>query len=283
MAKRSKKKSPRREQPWVQAVRDRLRAKVEVRVATETSDAFLALAAPMVRALPIHAGAEAIEGVLDLARLAWNLPLLHALSTEAGSDGAQIRAHAARVLPRLRAHSEELAPFFAARTEELRDLGRPILGVLSREADGAWQIFVMTGDEIVDESDMLDIGDNGWPKMSHTLLELSAPVRDRLPQVYSQAEAEEAIALATIAWNLHGVDTRSWSGPPELRRRTLEGAQKARALPAGEREVFEEMAHARATRFSYDPRVIVATSVEIRGTNLHVNAAGVHIEQGGAP
>lgn len=147
MAKRSKKKSPRREQPWVQAARDRLRAKVEVRVATETSDAFLDLARPLIRAIPSDARDQPIDGVLDLARLAWNLPLLHAISTEPGSDGARIRAHAERVLPRLPAHRRELALLFAARTEELRDLGRPILDVFARTAEESWQILVMTGDE----------------------------------------------------------------------------------------------------------------------------------------
>lgn len=65
-------------------------------------------------------------------------------------------------------------------------------------------------------------------------------------------------------------------GPSE----ELRGLAQTAGLPApaGKREVFEEMAHARATRFFYDPRVIVATSVEIHGTTLHVNAAGMHYE-----
>lgn len=49
-----------------------------------------------------------------MARLAWNLPLLHALDTEPDTDGARIRAHAERVLGRLHRWREVLAPLFAA-------------------------------------------------------------------------------------------------------------------------------------------------------------------------
>lgn len=254
------------------AARDRLRAKVWAREEMEIREAFMELAAPDLRALDAGAGEAEVRFVLERARFAWNLPILHALSTEPESEDAQIRADAEPWLAHLADHLPALAPLFARRTGELECYRRPIAAVFAQEIDGEIAVAVSVGDD-VGPAHVLGIGDTGWPKASHTLLALFEPVRALLPEEYTQEEGEQAIALAVVAWNLHLLDRAGVTIPDALRQETLEGARRAREQPEPMRSAFEAMVEARRTRFAYDPRVIAATQVTVADGNVHVQAA----------
>jgi hypothetical protein len=279
MAKRRPTKPrKKREQPWMAAAREKLHAKAAAREDAEVTDAFLELAQPGIESLPISAGEAEVRFVLERARFAWNLPILHALSTEQGSEGAEIRADAEPWLAHLADHASALRPLFTLRTGELASYGRPIAAVFAQKTNGELAMGVIVGEE-PESVGVLDIGDTGWPKASRSLLALFEPVRDRLHQAYTQEEGEQAIALAVVAWNLHVVDRASVPIPEALRQETLEGARRAREQPEAMRAAFEEMVEARRTRFAYDPRAIAATHVTVANNRVYVQAATI----GGGP
>lgn len=277
MSKRARKPAKKREQPWMKAAREKLHANDAMREEAEIRDAFMALAGPELEALGRGANAEEIRSVLECVRFAWNLPILHALSTEPGSDGAMIRADAEQLLERV-VDRQSMMPLFTARVDDFGHLRSPIAEVFAHERGHQIAVGLRVGDEIVPAGAVLDIGDTGWPKASRCLISLSEPARDLLPDDYGLAEGEQVIGLAVTAWNLHLIGRAEAVVSNQLREETLEAAERARALPEPMRGAFEAMVQARQTRFAHDPRAIFSLSVTIHEETIRVQAAAVASE-----
>jgi hypothetical protein len=103
-------------------------------------------------------------------------------------------------------------------------------------------------------------------------------VRDLLAIPYGDAEAQRAIDLTVTAWNLPALDWVPGMAGDTLRRDTREAAAKALSLPPDWKDAFLAMMEARATRFSYDRRLMVTAKAEVQGANIYVRAAALRSE-----
>ena len=178
---------------------------------------------------------------------------------------------------------EPLVPLIEARIHDFPHCGVLLADVSVRRVDGNDVIALRFHGEEVPATAVLDVDESGCPKISCSLLELSRPARDLLKAPYGDADAQEAIGLAMVAWNLPVLDEARSLVPETLRRETLAAAERARELPPPWREAFEAMVTARETRFAYDPRVIVAAPARARDGRIQVQAAALRVgsaEQG---
>jgi hypothetical protein len=281
VAKRAKKPTKKkRPQPWLEAARAKLRANADARHEDEMSDAFLELAAPFIESLGPDADETRLGEVLQLVKIAWNLPIVHAASTEPGTEGARARVEVEAWLGSPPEYRKVLAPLIQARVEDFPHCGVLLAEVVVRRMGGHNAIALRFYGEEVSEWSVLDVEPSGWPKISHSLLALSQPARDLLTVPYGAADAQKAIDLAMVAWNLPVLDQCGALASEAVRRATLEAAQGARELPAPWSEVFEAMVTARATRFAYDPRLIMAAPAQTEGDMINVQAVAVHLERG---
>jgi hypothetical protein len=278
MTKRAQKppKKKKKPQPWLEAARARLRGGADARHEQEMSDAFLDLAAPFIEGVDDEA--EVAE-ILHLVKIAWNLPLVHAASTEPGNEGADARAEVAEWLAGPQADREALVPLIKGRVRVYRHCAALLAEVMVRRVGSHATIGLRFHGEEVPRLSVLDVEDSGWPKISHSLLELSRPARDLLKVPYGDAEAEEAIGLAMVAWNLPVLEPSGALVSATFRLGMLEAAARARQLAPAWRDAFEAMVIARETRFAYDPRIIVAAPTRIRDGMIEVQAAALRFDE----
>ncbi len=279
MAKRATKPTKKkREQPWMEAAREKLRSKGRAREDHEISHAFTAVATPVIDALHEDPSKEELFAVLDLVRVAWNLPLVHLLSTEPGSEGALIRADIERRLmsPERR---RALVPLCHARVRDFAHLDRPILQVVAKTAEDEMNIELRIGARGAVEGELLDVGDDGWPLASQSLLHLSGLLRALFPSGLTDADAKGAIGLTALAWNIPVLDRADDRvAPASLRDKMREAALRTNDLSPALRAAFDAMVLARSTRFAHDPRVMVGAEAWVEGTTMQVKAAGAWVE-----
>jgi hypothetical protein len=278
MAKRPQKPKKKREQPWMEAARARLRGTAEARHEKEMSDAFMDLASPVLEGLGEGAGEGAASQVLGFVQMAWNLPIAHALPVDPSSAGAAIRAEVFDWLVGPRELRESIVPVVEARVRDFSHCGAALADVLVQWTGARNTIALRFYGDEVPASRMLDVDESGWPKASHSLLQLAVPVLDLLRVPYGDAEAQEAIGLAMAAWNLPLVDLPGAPTPEALRLATRELAEKARTLSPAWLKAFEAMVAARRTRFSYDTRVITHAAAHTKDGMINVEAAALRRE-----
>jgi hypothetical protein len=159
-------------------------------------------------------------------------------------------------------------------------LGRSLVQVFVQPTGSNVAVGMRTGEDVAPPAWVLGIGAEGWPRASHSILVLSHPARDLLPDDHDEVLARAAISLAVVAWNLPifeepGAD---WAG--DLREDILEAARRIPALDPDTRAVFAEMLAVRRTRFAYDPRAIQVLSVQVEGENIRVQAVAMTPAEG---
>lgn len=266
MAKHHAKKPPKkREQPWMEAARERLRG----------PSIFMAFTGFAFQIVPPRAPPAIVQRAFDAARFAWNLPLLHALPTEPDTDGADIRAEAEAWLANLPEYLPLLAPLFAQRTTELASFREPVVEASARKApDGSLDLHIAVGPHI-GHAPLLEIGPSGWPDAADSLIHLSTEAQALVPEHLSGTAAlvaaNEVAELATLAWNELLLDRPRSALNAQFRRFLEEGARRARELPEPGPTVFERMCRARRAQFGYDRRILFG-DVRVRGSVrvLHV-------------
>lgn len=268
MAKRSTKPPKKREQPWLAAAREKLRAKGPgVRDEGAIEDAFEELATAASNAAP---GADAAVP-LARARFAWNLPLVHALSTAPGSEGAEVREQVARWLSGSAEEIAAVTPLARDRLTRFGHLRRPIVHVYAQPP----LLALTVGREAVAEDDVISVDERGWPSAGHSLLVLSAVARPLFPDEGSTEHAGAMVSLAELAWNLHTLDLYEAAIPAaacaELRRK----ADALRAATPATADKLDEMVALRRTRFAHDRRLLRVQSVRIVGVDVRMTVASV--------
>jgi hypothetical protein len=267
MAKRAKKPPKKRNQPWLEAARERLRAKSPARHDDlAIQEAFAELANAAAAADPGAAPAAHAER----AKMAWNLPLVHGLSVGPGSEGAEVRAEVAAWLSRPPEEIAAIVPLAEERLARFAHLTRPVLDAFAQT--GA--LALILGREPV-FYELLPLDETGWPSAGRSLLELAELALELTPREQTEQQVDTAVRIALAAWNLH---TFEMAGPalPEDMRRSLH--QKIRSLGEVAPEVAEaidEMATVRRARFGYDRRLLNVRSVRLVGDEIRVDLESV--------
>lgn len=266
MAKRAKKPPKKREQPWMAAAREKLHAKSPRREDLAIQEAFAEIANHAADDDPGAAPAVHTER----ARMAWNLPLVHELSTEPGSEGAAVRAEVAAWLARPAEEIAVIAGLAEERATRFAHLGRPVLDAYT--AAGALAL-VLGRQGILGAPIPLD--DTGWPDAGRCLIELAEPARVLFSDEESQKDAETAVRLAELAWNLHTLDLAGAALPESLREEVSRKAATLREISPGMDETLDEMAALRRTRFGHDRRLLKVQSVRLVDDDIHLEVASV--------
>ena len=269
MAKHAKKPRKKREQPWLAAARERLKRKPQEREDFIIAKAFLELVGPGLA----DASDEEIPAVVEMGKMAWNLPMLHALSVEPGSEGAAVRDEVEAWLACAPEDRVAIAPLAQARVELYSDLCRPILQVFGEPST----LGVRIGHEEVPDSALLPIGDDGWPSASGSLLALSEPARAPLAGDEDEASLGVALEMTMLAWNLHTIELPGADVPSALRERLHELKRFLDASAPALRATSDAMIAARRTRFGYDPRLFQIKSLDVEDDEIRLEVAAVDV------
>lgn len=235
------------------SAREKLRGKSPVPSERQIQEAFLEIVNAAVDADP---GAEPAL-VIERARWAWNLPLVHALSTKPGSEGAQVRAEAGRWLA---GPAEEIAAVVPLGQDRVTRFGHLTHAIVA--AHGQPPMLALTlAREKVDEP-LLEIDERGWPSAGDSLLVLAQVVRHVFPVESSEKTEATLLRIAEIAWNLPIAEEE----PAALGAFGEDMYEKARALreraPAVT-ETLDLLDELRRTRFAHDRRVVRVEGVKL--------------------
>jgi hypothetical protein len=268
MAKRSTKPPKKREQPWLAAAREKLRVNGPgVRDESAIQDAFEELATAASSAAP---GADAAVP-LARARVAWNLPLVHALSTAPGSEGAEVREQVARWLSGSAEEIAAVVPLARDRLERFGHLRRPIVHVYAQPP----LLALTVGREAVTEDALIPVDERGWPSAGHVLLVLAAVARPLFPDEGSTEHAGAMVSLAELSWNLHTLDQYEAAIPAAACAELRGKAAALRAATKATADTLDEMVALRRTRFGHDRRLLRVQSVRIVGADVRMTVASV--------
>jgi hypothetical protein len=202
--------------------------------------------------------------------MAWNLPLVHGLSTEPGSEGAGVRAEIAAWLARPAAEIAAVAGLADERVARFAHLTRPVLDAVAQPGG----LALTLGRQGITAA-LIPLDETGWPDGGRCLVELSDPARALFPDDRSQKDAETAMRLAELTWNLHTLHLAGAALPDDLREELHRKAAKLREMSPGMAETLDEMADLRRTRFAHDPRLLTLRSVRLVGNAIHLEVRSV--------